>query len=132
MLIVQVSDNGTGFDVEEAHRDAAQNGSSVHFGLRMMQERVEQAGGTLEIVSKPGAGTTLKARFPLLPLAESLTNREREVLRLLVDGSTNRMIAVKLSVSIETVKSHVRHIMQKLHVKDRTQAAVMATKQQWI
>ena len=132
MLIVQVSDNGTGFDVEEAHRDAAQNGSSVHFGLRTMQERVEQAGGTLEIVSKPGAGTTLKARFPLLPLAESLTNREREVLRLLVDGSTNRMIAVKLSVSIETVKSHVRHIMQKLHVKDRTQAAVMATKQQWI
>ncbi|TMF49249.1 MAG: hypothetical protein E6I32_06020 [Chloroflexi bacterium] len=132
MLIVQVSDNGTGFDVEEAHRDAAQNGSSVHFGLRMMQERVEQAGGTLEIVSKPGAGTTLKARFPLLPLAASLTNREREVLRLLVDGSTNRMIAVKLSVSIETVKSHVRHIMQKLHVKDRTQAAVMATKQQWI
>ena len=127
-----MSDNGTGFDVEEAHRDAAQNGSSVHFGLRMMQERVEQAGGTLEIASKPGAGTTLKARFPLLPLAESLTNREREVLRLLVDGSTNRMIAVKLSVSIETVKSHVRHIMQKLHVKDRTQAAVMATKQQWI
>ena len=132
MLIVQVSDNGTGFDVEETRRDATQNGSSVHFGLRMMQERVEQAGGTLEIVSKPGAGTTLKARFPLLPLAASLTNREREVLRLLVDGSTNRMIAVKLSVSIETVKSHVRHIMQKLHVNDRTQAAVMATKQQWI
>ena len=132
MLIVQVSDNGTGFDVEEARRDATQNGSSVHFGLRTMQERVEQAGGTLEIVSKPGTGTTLKARFPLLPLAASLTNREREVLRLLVDGSTNRIIAVKLSVSIETVKSHVRHIMQKLHVKDRTQAAVMATKQQWI
>src|SRR5947209_1217002 len=49
MLIVQVSDNGTGFDVEVAHRDAVQNGSSVHFGLRTMQERVEQAGGTLEI-----------------------------------------------------------------------------------
>jgi DNA-binding NarL/FixJ family response regulator len=61
-----------------------------------------------------------------------LTRREREVLQLLVEGATNRIIAQKLSVSIETVKSHVHHIMQKMQVKDRTQAAVVATRQRWL
>jgi len=97
-----------------------------------MQERIEQAGGVLDIASKPGTGTTIKARFPLALPPLSLTNREREVLRLLVDGATNRAIAGKLSVSIETVKSHVHHIMQKLQVKDRTQAAVLAARKQWV
>ena len=97
-----------------------------------MQDRVEQAGGVLEITSKLNAGTTIKARFPLALSPLALTNREREVLRLLVDGATNRAIAGKLSVSIETVKSHVHHIMQKLQVKDRTQAAVLATRKQWV
>jgi len=53
-------------------------------------------------------------------------------LRLLVEGASNRVIADRLSVSIETVKSHMRHIMQKLGVKDRTQAAVLAARQQWV
>jgi signal transduction histidine kinase/DNA-binding CsgD family transcriptional regulator len=132
-LVAQVSDDGTGFNVEHIpgqSNHALKNGTSTHFGLRAMQERVEQAGGALDIVSKPGAGTTIKARFPLPPLA--LTNREREVLRLLVDGATNRAIADKLSVSVETIKSHVHHIMQKLQVKDRTQAAVLAARKQWV
>lgn len=144
LLVVQVSDNGIGFDVEQAKRNAvtitaAKNeGSSTamstepRLGLRTMQERVEQAGGILEIHSTPGAGTTVKARFPLATPSAILTNREREVLRLLVEGLTNRVIADRLSVSVETVKSHVHHIMQKMQVKDRTQAAVLATKQQWI
>ncbi len=133
LLLAQVSDDGVGFNVEQVLRhSAAKNGTSTHFGLRAMQERVEQAGGTLEIVSKLDTGTTIKARFPLALLPLALTNREREVLRLLVDGATNRAIADQLSVSIETVKSHVHHIMQKLQVKDRTQAAVLATRKQWV
>lgn len=63
---------------------------------------------------------------------EVLTRREREVLRLMVEGLTNRAIAENLSVSSETVKSHVQHIFCKLQVKDRTQAAVLATKQRWL
>ena len=74
----------------------------------------------------------LKVRFPLLPSSVTLTNREREVLELLVEGLTNRAISERLSVSLETVKSHVHHIVQKMHVKDRTQAAVIATRQQWL
>ena len=107
-------------------------GGELHLGLASMEERVRQAGGVLEIHSKPGEGTTLKARFPLTQSSAILTEREREVLHLLVDGLTNRAISERLSVSLETVKSHVHHIMQKMHVKDRTQAAVVATKQQWL
>ncbi|HEU0002668.1 MAG TPA: LuxR C-terminal-related transcriptional regulator [Ktedonobacteraceae bacterium] len=135
LLVAQVSDDGAGFHMEEALRqgkDVAKNGTLVGFGLRTMRERIEQAGGVLDVISKPGAGTTIKARFPLAHPPVALTGREREVLRLLVNGATNRVIASELSISVETVKSHVHHIVQKLQVKDRTQAAVLAARKQWV
>ena len=55
-----------------------------------------------------------------------LSPREREVLQLLTKGQTNREIARKLTVSVSTVKIHVEHILAKLGVSDRTQAAVRA------
>ena len=55
-----------------------------------------------------------------------LSPREREVLQLLTQGQTNREIAQKLIVSVSTVKIHVEHILAKLNVSDRTQAAVRA------
>ncbi len=55
-----------------------------------------------------------------------LTAREIEVLQLLAQGQTNREIASKLTVSVSTVKVHVEHILEKLSVSDRTQAAVRA------
>lgn len=55
-----------------------------------------------------------------------LTNREKEVLRLVAGGSTNNEISDKLYISPHTVKSHVIHIFNKLGVNDRTQAAVIA------
>jgi len=57
---------------------------------------------------------------------ERLTPREHEVLRLLAQGQTNREIAKSLVVSVGTVKVHVEHIIAKLGVSDRTQAAVRA------
>ena len=129
LLLVEVSDNGKGFDVEEAMGTGR---SLYHIGLRVMRDRVQEAGGKWEISSKPGAGTTVKARFLLATPSLVLTRREREVLRLLAEGLTNRAIAEELSVSTETIKSHVHHIMQKMQVNDRTQAAVIATKQQWL
>lgn len=59
----------------------------------------------------------------------SLSEREVDVLGLLVHGLSNQEIADKLEISSETVKSHLRHIMKKLAVSDRTQAAVKALKQ---
>jgi NarL family two-component system response regulator LiaR len=55
-----------------------------------------------------------------------LSERELEVLRLIAGGLTNEEIAERLVISEKTVKSHVSNILAKLHVADRTQAAVFA------
>jgi LuxR family transcriptional regulator, maltose regulon positive regulatory protein len=56
------------------------------------------------------------------PLVEALTGREREVLQLVVDGASNREIAERLVLSVNTVKKHVFNICGKLGVQSRTQA----------
>jgi DNA-binding NarL/FixJ family response regulator len=58
--------------------------------------------------------------------AYPLTDRELEVLQLIVDGFSNAVIAEKLYITIGTVKTHVRNILNKLCADDRTQAAVRA------
>ncbi len=57
-----------------------------------------------------------------------LTKRESEVLKQIAFGLTNKEIAQSLGISYETVKEHVQHILQKLAVSDRTQAAVWAVR----
>lgn len=57
-----------------------------------------------------------------------LTKRESEVLKQIVFGLTNKEIAQALGISYETVKEHVQHILHKLAVTDRTQAAVWAVR----
>jgi len=64
------------------------------------------------------------SREDLLP--KQLSEREYEVLRLLAQGKTNPEIAQQLTISVGTVKIHVEHILAKLRVSDRTQAAVRA------
>jgi DNA-binding NarL/FixJ family response regulator len=59
---------------------------------------------------------------------ENLTNREVEVLRQLVIGQRNRDIAERLFISEETVKVHLKHIMEKLGAKDRTQTVAIAVR----
>jgi len=59
-------------------------------------------------------------------LPKQLSGRENEVLRLLAQGLTNPEIASSLTISVGTVKNHVEHILAKLNVSDRTQAAVRA------
>jgi DNA-binding NarL/FixJ family response regulator len=57
-----------------------------------------------------------------------LTQRESEVLKQLALGLTNKEIATSLKISYETVKEHVQHILRKVGVSDRTQAAVWAVR----
>lgn len=59
-------------------------------------------------------------------LHENLTNRELEVLKLIGNGKSNQEIADHLFIGIKTVKTHVSHILEKLQVSDRTQAAIYA------
>ncbi len=57
---------------------------------------------------------------------DTLTERELYVLRLVASGATNQDIAEKLSISINTVKSHLKNILSKLQLENRTQAATYA------
>ncbi|QDS99832.1 response regulator [Adhaeretor mobilis] len=63
-----------------------------------------------------------------LDLEAPLTKREDEVLKQLALGLSNKEIALALGISYETVKEHVQHILRKLGVVDRTQAAVWAVR----
>ncbi|MFC1534043.1 LuxR C-terminal-related transcriptional regulator [Thermodesulfobacteriota bacterium] len=63
-----------------------------------------------------------------ITLNVNLSGRETEVLRLLTEGYTNSQISELLSVSPNTVKTHINNIFNKLGVNDRTQAAVLATR----
>ena len=75
-------------------------------------------------------GKSLKPEHPAP--AVNLTPRELAVLRHVVEGMTNHEIADRLVVGLETVKSHLRNILDKLAVSDRTQAAVRAVRENLI
>ncbi|WP_280769269.1 response regulator transcription factor [Salipaludibacillus daqingensis] len=62
------------------------------------------------------------------PKHDELTNREHEVLCLIGKGKTNKEISEELFIGIKTVKTHVSHILAKLEIEDRTQAAIYANK----
>ena len=69
--------------------------------------------------------TSRSAAEPL----DQLTGREREVLTLIAGGRSNKRIALELGISEKTVKAHVGHVLAKLGVADRTQAAVLAVQE---
>jgi two-component system, NarL family, response regulator LiaR len=66
------------------------------------------------------------------PIADPLTEREVEVLKLLARGLTNQKIADKLVISVTTVYSHVSSILSKLHLATRTQAALYALREGYV
>jgi DNA-binding NarL/FixJ family response regulator len=70
-------------------------------------------------------GLTVRAPDPKSG-RNSLSTREREILDLVVEGSTNREMAKALFITETTVKVHLRHIYEKLGVRSRTEAAVRA------
>ncbi len=62
----------------------------------------------------------------------SLTQREMEILNLLVDGWENQAIADKLFISVQTVRNHIRHIYDKLQVHSKSQAVVKAIRERLV
>ena len=94
-------------EIVEAIRTVRRGGALLHpaAAARLMEEF---AGGTGD------------------PVLQRLTERELEVLRLVAVGRSNRDIAGELFLSEKTVKTHIGNILAKLHVVDRTQAALVA------
>jgi DNA-binding NarL/FixJ family response regulator len=93
-----------------------------------------------QAIIPPGMAATLLAEFtrlsqdpaPITGTAPLLTDREVEVLRLVARGHANREIAELLVISENTVKNHVRNILEKLHLHSRVEAAVYAHQQHLI
>jgi NarL family two-component system response regulator LiaR len=78
----------------------------------------------------PSVATRLMHRGgPPSPGYGELTPRERDVLRLVVEGLANKQIAQRLGIGEKTVKTHVSRVLAKLGVSDRTQAAVLAIRE---
>jgi NarL family two-component system response regulator LiaR len=78
-------------------------------------------------MSAVAAQEAVPSRVPA-PVDGGLTEREREVLYLIAEGLSNLEIAEKIFISEKTVKTHVSNILGKLHLEDRTQAAIYALK----
>lgn len=81
-------------------------------------------------VTAPGAfpGTSQGMVIAQKPTADDLTPREKDVLRLIAQGKSNKEIAVELFIGEKTVKTHVSNLLSKLGLQDRTQAAIYAVK----
>jgi DNA-binding NarL/FixJ family response regulator len=128
----------TTFDLDEYVYEALRAGASGFLLKDAGRERLVEAVRTVaageslfaptvlqrlveHYVQRPPTGT---ARFDG-PLAE-LSDREREVLKLIGRGLSNAEIAAELVISQATVKTHVRHVLQKLGLRDRVQAVALA------
>jgi len=124
----------TTFDLDEYVFSALRAGASGFLLKDVPRAQLIDAVRTVaggEALLSPRVTTRLIERFvrepgehPTGPIA-SLTEREREVLRAMADGLTNREIAERLVVSDATVKTHVARLLAKLGVRDRVQAVVL-------
>jgi DNA-binding NarL/FixJ family response regulator len=127
----------TTFDLSEYVYRAIQAGAS---GFLLKRTRAEElidairAVASGEALPMPALTSGLIGQFAAAtappsgatPLRAELTERELEVLALVAHGLSNREIATQLSVSLETVKSHVKRTYAKIGVRDRAQAVIQA------
>jgi DNA-binding NarL/FixJ family response regulator len=128
----------TTFDDDEYVKAALQNGA---MGYLLKDTPSEELAVAIRAVNKgysqlgPGIVKKLITQFPANSLQNltsvpanlaELTLREKEVLRLIAIGNNNREIAQKLYISEGTVKNHITNILNRLNLRDRTQAAILA------
>jgi DNA-binding NarL/FixJ family response regulator len=125
----------TTFDLDEYIYEALRAGAS---GFVLKDDPPEQLIAAIRTVAagdallSPTVTTRVIKQFARIPRREppsgfdELTAREREILRLIVDGLSNAEIGQELYISETTVKTHVTHILQKLNLRDRVQAVVLA------
>jgi DNA-binding NarL/FixJ family response regulator len=138
---ILATDNGarilvlTTFDLDEYVYEALRAGAS---GFVLKDDPPEQLLGAVRVVAtgdallSPAVTKRVIKRFTRTPLPappkelDDLSERERDVFRLIARGLSNAEIGQELFISETTVKTHVTHILQKLGLRDRVQAVVLA------
>ena len=125
----------TTFDLDEYVYEALRAGAS---GFVLKDDPPEQLLAAIRIVAggdallSPAVTSRVIKQFTRMPQAsppkqlEELTEREVEVFRLIARGLSNAEIGQELYISDTTVKTHITHILQKLDLRDRVQAVVLA------
>jgi DNA-binding NarL/FixJ family response regulator len=94
--------------------------------------RPEVARRVLEAFRSAALGRQLDGDGPAKPVAEPLSLREAQILTLISEGQANKDIAAALGISQHTVKNHIKAVLRKLAVNNRTQAVLLALRQNWI
>ena len=125
----------TTFDLDEYVYEALRAGAS---GFVLKDDPPEQLLAAIRIVAggdallSPGITRRVIEKFMRLPRpqppreVDELTERELDVFRLIARGLSNAEIGEQLYISDATVKTHITHILQKLNLRDRVQAVVLA------
>ena len=125
----------TTFDLDEYVYEALQAGAS---GFVLKDDPPEQLIAALRTVAagdallSPAVTKRVIQRFTRMPrpvppkAVDELTARELDIFRLIAEGLSNAEISAELFISDTTVKTHVTHILQKLDLRDRVQAVVLA------
>jgi DNA-binding NarL/FixJ family response regulator len=127
----------TTFDLDEHVYDALHAGASAFLLKDVGREQLVDAVRTVadgDALFAPSVLRRLVAQYVDRPPSdrrrppelETLSARELEILGLVGRGLSNREIADRFVISLATVKTHVRHVLQKLHLRDRVQAVVLA------
>jgi DNA-binding NarL/FixJ family response regulator len=127
----------TTFDLDEHVYDALHAGASGFLLKDIDREQLVEAVRTVaggDALFAPSVLQRLVAHYVRRPAAPGatpapmaeLTDRELQILRLVGRGRSNGEIADELVLSLSTVKTHVRHVLQKLGLRDRVQAVVLA------
>ncbi|MDV7089144.1 LuxR C-terminal-related transcriptional regulator [Rhodococcus opacus] len=120
-LLIGIRDDGPG--------DLTSETQSVH----QLAARVDALAGKLTVSGTPGWGSNIDVRLPLdMPAAFQgiqpewgLTNRERDVMKLVAEGARNRAIAAALTISEHTVKFHVANVLRKVGATNRAELAAV-------
>jgi DNA-binding NarL/FixJ family response regulator len=108
----------TTFDLDQHVYDALRAGASGFLLKDVDRERLVEAVRLVVSAPPPGLAPT--------EIASELSERELEVFKLIGRGLSNAEIAAELVISMATVKTHVRHVLAKLRLRDRVQAVVAA------
>ena len=123
-------------DAESARvilRSGARGFLPTSLGLKVLMGALERmrAGGTYIplVLTEPALPTRMEPMRDT-PWRE-LTRRQRDVLALISEGKSNKLIADALTMTESTVKAHVKQIIKRLHVANRTQAALIASRASW-